>query len=142
MKGIKIMMRRYLPHHPYDPGLLILIVLLCHSFQPVRGQEDRYKGQRPYELDWAGRYEDDHVPLIDFESPANWTVDASDGSSSIKRSNEEIIWDNILQAFLHINHITHTKPIEPANQTERRITGCFRCCCYHCRPPFTVKTGL
>ena len=94
MKGIKIMMRRYLAHHPYDPGLLILIVLLCHSFQPVRGQEDRYKGQRPYELDWAGRYEDDHVPLIDFEKSETWTVDVNKGSASINRSNEEMIWDD------------------------------------------------
>ena len=44
--------------------------------------------------DWAGRYEDDHVSFIDFEKSEEWTIDASDGSGSIDRSKEEIIWDD------------------------------------------------
>src|SRR5690554_3065858 len=51
-------------------GLLMTGLLLYNSVQPVNGQEkyqNMYSGQRPYELDWAGRYEDDHTPLIDFE---------------------------------------------------------------------------
>ncbi len=73
---------------------MITGLLLCNLIQSVSGQENRYTGQRPYELDWAGRYEDDHVPLIDFEKEEAWSVDASDGSAIINRSNEEIIWDD------------------------------------------------
>lgn len=73
---------------------MITGLLLCNLIQSVSGQENRYTGQRPYELDWAGRYEDDHVPLIDFEKEEAWSVDASDGSATINRSNEEIIWDD------------------------------------------------
>ena len=72
--------------------LLMLGITLCNALQPVYGQVDRYKGQRPYELDWAGRYDDDHEPFIDFETDEAWTVKAKDGLATIGRSNEEIIW--------------------------------------------------
>jgi hypothetical protein len=31
-------------------------------------------GVRPYEMDWAGRTNDDHAPLVDFENLDGWTV--------------------------------------------------------------------
>ncbi len=68
-------------------GMLIVIVILCSSLQTVNGQEkyeNMYGGQRPYELDWAGRYEDDHVPFIDFEKEEAWTVEVRDGSATIR----------------------------------------------------------
>ena len=80
--------------HFFHLNMLMALLLLGSSIQPVYGQENRYTGLRPYELDWAGRYEDDHVPLIDFENDEAWTVEASDGSATIKRSDEEIIWDD------------------------------------------------
>ena len=90
----KTILQKSFQHRFYNLSMLMAILLLCNSLQPVRGQENRYKGQRPYELDWAGRYEDDHVPLIDFEKVEAWTIDASDGAATINRSNEEIIWDD------------------------------------------------
>jgi len=86
--------RRFLNHRFYKLGMLLVMLLLYKPLQPVCGQENRYKGQRPYELDWAGRYEDDRVPTIDFEKTEAWTVDASEGSATINRSKEEIIWDD------------------------------------------------
>ena len=81
-------------HHFYKTAMLIMVLLLCLTWQSVSGQENRYSGLRPLELDWAGRYEDDRVPLIDFEKDEPWTVEATDGYASVKRSNEEIIWDD------------------------------------------------
>ena len=75
-------------------GIIMLLLLLCNSVQQVHGQVDRYSGLRPYELDWAGRYDDDHVPLVDFEEAEEWTALSSDGTASIERSNQEIIWDD------------------------------------------------
>ena len=75
-----------------NTSLLMAIILLCTPLIPVYGQENRYKGQRPYELDWAGRYEDDHVPLIDFENEENWTVEVQDGSAAIELTQEQLIW--------------------------------------------------
>ena len=34
-------------------------------------------GVRPYELDWAGRTNDDHTPLVDFEHLAGWTASSA-----------------------------------------------------------------
>ncbi len=80
----------------HTPILWISLITLF-SFQQVVGQEkyeNRYSGFRPYELDWAGRYEDDHVPLINFEAVEAWTIEATDGSATVNRSSEEIIWDD------------------------------------------------
>lgn len=93
----KTNLQRSLQHRFYKLSMLTAIVLLCNSLQPVNAQEkyeNMYSGQRPYELDWAGRYEDDHPPFIDFEKEEAWTVEATDGSATINRSNEEIIWDD------------------------------------------------
>ena len=92
--NLKTTLQKVLRHIFYYPGMLVVILLLCNSLQPVCSQEDRYKGLRPYELDWAGRYEDDHVPLIDFEKAEAWTIEASNGTATINRSKEEIIWDD------------------------------------------------
>ena len=74
-------------------SILLLIMggfLLGILVQPVSGQET--KGKRPYELDWAGRFWDDHEPLLDFEIVAGWTVQANKGSAKISRSEEQKIW--------------------------------------------------
>jgi len=50
------------------------------------------KGVRPYELDWAGRITDDHIPLIDFENLKGWKVTSNGGSSELSQSEEQKIW--------------------------------------------------
>jgi len=66
--------------------------MLLGSLQPVCGQDNWDKGKRPYELDWAGRFTDDHVPLVDFEDMEGWTVKVTWGSAEISRSQEQMIW--------------------------------------------------
>jgi hypothetical protein len=77
--------------------ILILCLLMgglmfLGSWQPVSQQETPKKGKRPYELDWAGRFTDDHEPLVDFEDMEGWTVEASRGSAAVTRSEEQKIW--------------------------------------------------
>jgi len=70
--------------------LLTVGLLLCALVQPVAAQE--IEGSRPYELDWAGRFSDDHEPLIDFEEMEGWTIKAIGGKAEICRSEEQKIW--------------------------------------------------
>lgn len=95
--------------HFEKSSVLLASLALFISFQPIHGQENKYSGQRPYELDWAGRYEDDHVPLIDFEREEAWTIEASDGSATIGRSKEEIIWDDYTYKMTYEANSTKTE---------------------------------
>ncbi|HEX29842.1 TPA: hypothetical protein ENG04_07145, partial [Candidatus Poribacteria bacterium] len=60
----------------------------------------RYGGEvvskRPYELDWAGRYQDDHPPLVDFENLEGWHVKVKDAVAEFERSDEQQIWDSFV----------------------------------------------
>ncbi|MBT3375538.1 MAG: hypothetical protein HN742_04555 [Lentisphaerae bacterium] len=49
-------------------------------------------GKRPYELDWAGRMEDDHPHLVDFENLVGWTTDVESAVATFERSQEQQIW--------------------------------------------------
>jgi hypothetical protein len=49
-------------------------------------------GTRPYELDWAGRTQDDHPALVDFEDLTGWTVQTKSAEASFARSREQQIW--------------------------------------------------
>lgn len=49
-------------------------------------------GQRPYELDWAGRTADHQPALVDFEIEEAWTVEASNAEATYERTRERQIW--------------------------------------------------
>lgn len=49
-------------------------------------------GKRPYELDWAGRFQDAYPALVDFENDEPWIVETSDAVASFSRSREQQIW--------------------------------------------------
>jgi hypothetical protein len=49
-------------------------------------------GQRPYELDWAGRTNDHCVPLVDFEDLAGWRVECRGAAARLERTREQQIW--------------------------------------------------
>jgi len=49
-------------------------------------------GQRPYEMVWANRTEDDHPALVDFEAVDGWQVDASDSIATLEASQEQLLW--------------------------------------------------
>ena len=74
--------------------LMFLIggLIFLGSRDYANGQMNGNKGLRPYELDWAGRFADDHMPLVDFEDMKGWTVSSNRGSAEIGRSQEQMIW--------------------------------------------------
>jgi len=78
--------------------IVILASMLLGSH--CRAQEETV-GQRPYELDWAGRTEDDHPPLIDFEDLTGWTVETRDSEAAFVRTREEQIWGQ------HVGKLTY-----------------------------------
>ncbi len=49
-------------------------------------------GQRPYEMVWANRTNDDHAPLVDFENLSGWHVAIKDAEATFQRTREEQIW--------------------------------------------------
>jgi len=49
-------------------------------------------GERPYEMVWAGRTQDDHPALVPFTDVAGWRVEAADASARIERSQEILLF--------------------------------------------------
>jgi len=72
--------------------LLLTVPCVWVSSAAAEKAESERVGKRPYELDWAGRVQDDHPPLIDFETPIEWRVVTKDAVASFQRSREQQIW--------------------------------------------------
>ncbi|MDO4585551.1 MAG: hypothetical protein Q4D62_15820, partial [Planctomycetia bacterium] len=66
-------------------GLGILFVGWCGL---LWGSE----GTRPYELEWAGRVEDDVPPLVDFEREGEWRLETVASEVTFEITNEQKIW--------------------------------------------------
>jgi hypothetical protein len=66
---------------------LSLMILVGAVLQAADGV-----GRRPYELDWAGRLQDDHPALVDFERDESWQLECTDAEASFSRSREQQIW--------------------------------------------------
>ena len=49
-------------------------------------------GERPYEMVWANRTEDNHPALVDFESLDDWTVECVDSEATFTRSRQQQLW--------------------------------------------------
>ncbi|MFA7172704.1 MAG: hypothetical protein WC340_04710 [Kiritimatiellia bacterium] len=58
-------------------------------------------GVRPYELDWAGRMQDDHPALIDFETLDGWSVESKDATACFSRSQEQKIWGDYVGKIVY-----------------------------------------
>ncbi len=56
-------------------------------------------GKRPYEMDWAGRTEDDHPALVNFERSDVWTVEAENGEGTAERSREQQMYGDYVLKF-------------------------------------------
>jgi hypothetical protein len=67
-------------------GLLLGLTL---SVQLVAAEKI---GQRPYEMDWANRTQDDHPPLVDFENLQGWKVETKNAEAQFSASREQQIW--------------------------------------------------
>lgn len=92
-------------------GLLIccLLALVASGAEPV-------VGKRPYEMDWANRFKDDHPPIVDFENLQGWTVRTSDSSATLAATREQQLWDKSVAKFTY--RATGDKPsyfIAPPN---------------------------
>ncbi|MFH1267689.1 MAG: hypothetical protein ABIK89_18390, partial [Planctomycetota bacterium] len=62
----------------------LLLPALAIGAEPV--------GQRPYEMVWAGRTEDTHPALVDFENIEGWTVECEQAEATFTRSRQEQLW--------------------------------------------------
>lgn len=67
---------------------MLVSVLAMHAV----GQEAEVVGQRPYEMVWANRNEDDHPPLVDFEDLTGWDVETTNCEATLKRTREQQLW--------------------------------------------------
>ncbi len=56
------------------------------------GAAEEEVGERPYEMVWANRTEDDHPPLVDFENLDGWTVECVDAEATFTRSRQQQLW--------------------------------------------------
>lgn len=59
----------------------------------VASAADEVVGQRPYEMVWANRNQDDNPPLVDFENMDGWQVWTKNTEARIERTREQQIWD-------------------------------------------------
>jgi hypothetical protein len=70
-----------------------MLIAACFDKKSVKMEQDQLRQwERPYELDWAGRFEDTHPSLVDFENPDDWVLEANGGSAKFERSREQFIW--------------------------------------------------
>jgi len=73
--------------------LLIMMTTSLSAGQPA--------GERPYEMVRAGRVEDDHPPLVDFEDLAGWTLQTHDAEATFALSREKLLWGD------HVGKLTY-----------------------------------
>ncbi len=83
------------------PAAAIAVACLAACAAPAAEPEPEPVGPRPYELEWAKRTIDDHVPLVDFEDLAGWTVTGQQAVATFVRSREQQIWD------AHVGQLTY-----------------------------------
>lgn len=70
----------------------MLSLLMASTLIVIPAQEDEVVGKRPYEMDWAGRTQDEHPPLFDFEDLSGWRVETENAQATFKRSREQQLW--------------------------------------------------
>jgi hypothetical protein len=59
-------------------------------------------------MDWAGRHEDAHPALVDFENLDGWTVDCTDAAASLVRSRQQQLWGQYVGKLVY--HGTGPQP--------------------------------
>lgn len=73
--------------------LSIILLLIVLAAALALAQTEEKVGKRPYELDWAGRTQDDHPPLVNFEDLTGWWVQGQASEATFVRTREQQIWD-------------------------------------------------
>ena len=94
------------------PVILLLCLLTCVLLAETIGV-------RPYEMDWAGRYQDEHPEAVieDFENEG-WFGECADGEITVERSREQLLFgDYVLKVAYHNNaegtQVYYIRPPEP-----------------------------
>ncbi|MDO4570525.1 MAG: hypothetical protein Q4D38_09100 [Planctomycetia bacterium] len=77
------------------------IVISFAMMLSFENRADSAEGKRPYELDWAGRVEDEVPPLVDFETTEGWRVETQGAIASFERSNEQKIWGDFVGKLVY-----------------------------------------
>jgi hypothetical protein len=70
----------------------MIVMFMASIVMAIQTQAGESTGERPYEMVWAGRIQDDHLPLIDFEDITGWRVELKDAEATFERSREQQIW--------------------------------------------------
>jgi len=70
----------------------MITVFMASIVLAMPSQVDKVVGERPYEMVWANRNEDDHPPLIDFEDLTGWGVETENAEATFQCSREQQIW--------------------------------------------------
>ncbi len=73
------------------PAVLFFHVIFASAIHAADEKSEAI-GARPYEMQWAGRNDDSHPPLIDFENLDGWTVETTDAKAAISRSRQQQLW--------------------------------------------------
>ncbi len=71
---------------PSSFGKVCAAALLCFAARAEK------VGVRPYEMDWAGRTNDEHAPLVDFEKLDGWVVAGKQVAATFTLSREQQLW--------------------------------------------------
>ena len=64
----------------------MITMLMTSILMAIPSQAGESVGERPYEMVWANRNEDDHPPLIDFEDLTGWHLALKNWSLGQMRS--------------------------------------------------------
>ena len=70
----------------------MITMFMASIMMAMPAQAGEVVGQRPYEMVWANRNEDDHPPLVDFENLTRWGVETENAEATFQRSREQQIW--------------------------------------------------
>ncbi|BCM92577.1 hypothetical protein IAD21_04459 [Abditibacteriota bacterium] len=79
------------------PFFLLACLALMTCSQQALAQtkpENATAPQRPYEMVWGSRIQDEFSPLVDFESAQNWKVEGTNGVGTLAPSRERLLWGN------------------------------------------------
>ncbi|MCX8156395.1 MAG: hypothetical protein N3J91_08115 [Verrucomicrobiae bacterium] len=73
-------------------GCVIFALGCVTGTHKSQAAESARVGQRPYEMEWAGRHEDHVPPLVDFEDLSGWQVHTQQAAAVFIRSREQQLW--------------------------------------------------
>ena len=102
--------------------MLPIILLLALGIGYAEAQE--IPGERPYEMVWANRTQDDHPSLVDFEDLTGWTVETKECVATFERSRQQQLFGQYVGKLTY--RATGTSPeirINPPKPIP--ITGSF-----------------